>query len=41
MQLGTEKCEELVSLLGAINSHLPKDDQLDWREIYQSNDAKN
>ena len=40
-QLGTEKCEQLASLLGAINSHLPKDDQLDWREIYPKDDTKN
>jgi hypothetical protein len=40
-QLGTEKCEQLASLLGAINSYLPKDDQLDWREIYPKDDTQN
>lgn len=40
-RIGTEKSEELVALLGAINDHLPKDDQLDWRDIYQSNDTQN
>ena len=33
-QLGEDKCRELVQLMGALNEHLPKDDQLDWREIY-------
>jgi len=33
-QIGSEKCDELASVLGVLNQHLPKDDQLDWREIY-------
>jgi len=32
-QIGSEKCDELASVLGVLNQHLPKDDQLDWREI--------
>lgn len=34
--IGTSKCNEIVALMAILNSHLPKDDQLDWREIYDS-----
>ncbi|MBM46259.1 MAG: hypothetical protein CL458_08410 [Acidimicrobiaceae bacterium] len=41
VQLGTETCDELSSLLNMINKELPKDDQIDWREIYESNETQN
>ena len=33
-QLGADKCTELSEVMNALNQHLPKDDQLDWQEIY-------
>ncbi len=36
--VGPERCEQLLDALGALNSLLPKDDQLDWREIYGPNE---
>tara|TARA_B100001029_G_C14945461_1_gene385669 strand:+ start:240 stop:824 length:585 start_codon:yes stop_codon:yes gene_type:complete len=33
-QLGEDKCVELAEVMNTLNQHLPKDDQLDWREIY-------
>ena len=41
IQLGAESRDELSSLLNLINQELPKDDQIDWREIYQSNETQN
>lgn len=35
--VGTESCETLLDALSSLNAHLPKDDQLDWREIYPPN----
>ena len=35
-QLGADKCTELSEVMNALNQHLPKDDQLDWQEIYVS-----
>lgn len=39
IRLGAESCDELSSTLNLINQELPKDDQIDWREIYQSNET--
>lgn len=39
IRLGAESCDELSSILNLINQELPKDDQIDWREIYQSNET--
>jgi len=41
MRLGAETRDELSSLLNLINKELPKDDQIDWREIYESNKTQN
>jgi len=35
--IGEEACHSLLAALGVLNDHLPKDDQLDWREIYGPN----
>jgi len=40
-RIGPEKCEELARVLGVLNQHLPKDDQLDWREIYDGSQPPN
>ncbi len=37
-EIGVERCEQLRQALTLINNDLPKDDQLDWREIYGANE---
>ncbi len=38
IEIGSERCDQLREALAILNNHLPKDDQLDWREIYDSNE---
>ena len=38
MEIGSERCDQLREALTILNKHFPKDDQLDWREIYDSNE---
>ena len=40
MEVGAETSDELSSLLKVINQQLPKDDQIDWREIYENNETQ-
>ena len=40
MEIGAETSRELSSLLTVINKQLPKDDQIDWREIYENNEPQ-
>ena len=40
MEIGAETSRELSSLLTVINKQLPKDDQIDWREIYENNETQ-
>ncbi|MEM9037794.1 MAG: hypothetical protein AAGD18_24620 [Actinomycetota bacterium] len=37
-QVGESSCRTLLEALRALDAHLPRDDQLDWREIYGPND---
>jgi hypothetical protein len=35
--IGAQRCTELIDALAPLNALLPKDDQLDWRELYEPN----
>ncbi|MEM7093321.1 MAG: hypothetical protein AAF567_09990 [Actinomycetota bacterium] len=37
--IGDDACRALLDALGVLNEHLPKDDQLDWQDIYGPNRA--
>ena len=33
-RLGDKQCQRLLSIMADLNAILPKDDQLDWKEVY-------
>ena len=37
--IGSDRCDQLRQALAVLNNHLPKDDQLDWRDIYSTNEG--
>ena len=41
VNLDVGRCEQLRHALATLNGHLPKDDQLDWRDIYSADETRN
>ncbi len=39
--IGNEAADQLLADMEPINARLPKDDQLDWRELYPANNSTN
>lgn len=39
-RLGDKQCQRLLSIMADLNVILPKDDQLDWKEVYDSHNEQ-